>query len=200
VASPVRAAQRARPRGTGGVGWRADLNSTPWLDPTSIRAVDARFDPNQDIFWQDVRMTEQWSTPEQIDAARERFERAVPGWQRPAAWAIGRAVDEDTTLFDRINVAESYLPAVILAIVCGHVNGSGSYPLTVEDLDRAIEMLAPAEACTEVEHPNLAVMRRLRADLGDDELAIVVFIGDLSDRTDDPGVRSLLDLLSLNHR
>jgi hypothetical protein len=159
-------------------------------------------------------MTEQWHTRADIDAARERFERAIPGWQRPAAWAIGRAADEDTTLFERVNVGEGYLPAVILATVSGHVNGSGSYPLTIEDLDRAIEMLAPAEACTEMEHPNIQVMRSLRADLanadsadadsadseGDDELAVVVFVGDLSDRTDDPGVRSLLDLLSLNHR
>jgi hypothetical protein len=155
---------------------------------------------NEDGFWQDVRMTEQWHTRAEIDAARERFERAIPGWQRPAAWAIGRAADEDTTLFERINVGESYLPAVVLATVSGHVNGSGSYPLTVEDLDRAVELLAPAEACTEMEHPNLQVMRAMRADLADDELAVVVFVGDLSDRSDDPGVRSLLDLLSLNHR
>jgi hypothetical protein len=155
---------------------------------------------NEDSFWQDVRMTEQWHTSADIDAARERFERAIPGWQRPAAWAIGRATDEDTTLFERINVGEGYLPAVVLATVSGHVNGSGSYPLTVDDLDRAVELLAPAEACTEMEHPNLRAMRALRADLADDELGVVVFVGELSDRTDDPGVRSLLDLLSLNHR
>jgi len=144
-------------------------------------------------------MTEQWHTREDIDAARARFEQAIPGWQRPSAWAIGRAADEDTTLFERINVGDSYLPAVVLATVCGHVDGSGSYPLTVDELDRVIQLLAPAEACTEMEHPNLGVMRAMRADLGDDDLAVVVFIGDLGEHTDDPGVRSLRERLSLNH-
>jgi hypothetical protein len=145
-------------------------------------------------------MTEQWRTPEEIDAARARFERAIPGWQRPAAWAIGRAADDETTLFERINVAESYLSAVVLATVVGHANGSGSYPLTAVELDRAIALLAPAEACSSMSHPNLHAMRGLREDLEPGGVAVVVFVGDLSDRTDDPGVRSLLDLLSLNHR
>jgi hypothetical protein len=145
-------------------------------------------------------MTEQWRTPEELDAARVRLERAIPGWQLPAAWAIGRAGDHDTTVFEQVNVADGYLPAVVLATVVGHAHGSGSYPLTMTELDRAIAMLAPAEACTTMEHPNLTAMRTLRRELAPDDLAVVVFVGDLSDRTDDPGVRSLVDLLSLNHR
>src|SRR4051794_18394956 len=110
-------------------------------------------------------MTEQWRTRDELNAARDRFEQAIPGWQRPAAWAIGRAVDEDSTVFERVNVGEAYLPAVVLATVCGHVAGSGSYPLTIEEVDRAIELLAPAGACTDSDHPNLAVLRAMRADL-----------------------------------
>jgi hypothetical protein len=150
--------------------------------------------------WQDGGMSELWRTREDLDAARERFEDAIPGWRRPAAWALGRAVGDDSAMFDRVSVGESYLPAVVLATVCGHVEGSGSYPLTLDDLDRAIALLSPAEACTEVPHPNLAVMRALRADLDPDGLGVVVFVGDLGDHTDDPGVRTLLNLLAVDHR
>ena len=119
--------------------------------------------------------------------------QTIPGWQRPAAWGLGRLSDDGTVQFERVNVAWSLLPAVVVATLCGHVSGSGAYPLTVVDLDRAIALLAPADFATFMPHPSLAALRALRADLDDDDQAVVVYAGDLADPTDDPAVRALLD-------
>ncbi|MDT3446806.1 hypothetical protein [Pseudofrankia sp. BMG5.37] len=57
---------------------------------------------------------QQWTTAGQITAARRRFESAIPGWQRPVAFAVeqltGSGID-----FVKIDVGESPLPAVVLA-------------------------------------------------------------------------------------
>jgi hypothetical protein len=151
----------------------------------------------------DQRMNEEWRTREELDAARDRFEQAIPGWRRPAAWGSGRlngagADSVGSVEFVHVNVAYGFLPAVVLGTVCGRVDGSGSYPLTVDELDRAIALLAPAAAATMMEHPNLAALRTLRAESDVDHHAIVVFIGDLNDETDDPAIRALHTRLSLD--
>ena len=34
-------------------------------------------------------MTEQWDTPDKLAAMRDATEATVPGWRRPALWAVG---------------------------------------------------------------------------------------------------------------
>jgi hypothetical protein len=138
-------------------------------------------------------MTERWSTTEEIIAARDRLERGL-GWRRPAAHAVARETGGQIE-FVRINIDENYLPAVVLASVVGHRGGSASYRLTATDLDAAIDMLAPAEACTEYEHPNLYAWRQLLASLGGG-CVIAVFVEDRAARSDDPYVTALLDAMT----
>ena len=51
------------------------------------------------------------------------------------------------------------LPAVVLATILGHDGSTASLPVSAHQLAAAVESLAPAQACTEVEHPNLAAWR-----------------------------------------
>jgi hypothetical protein len=136
-------------------------------------------------------MSEQWSTVAELDAARERFEAAIPGWRRPAAFGIARLVDGRPE-FARIAAGDGFLPAVVLGTVVGHVSGAASYRLAPAELDRAITMLAPAGACTSIPHPNLWAWQALRAELGEDGQAIAVFADDLAQSGDDGYVAAML--------
>lgn len=139
------------------------------------------------------RMTERWATIEEIIAARDRFEAAL-GWQRPAAYGIATGPAEDVT-FRRINVGEHPLPGMVLATVLGYRGGPAAYRITGEELDRAIALLAPAEAYTGMEHPNIAAWRELRAEIGPAGYATVVYADDLTAPADDPYVQALLDTI-----
>lgn len=135
-------------------------------------------------------MRERWETAEEIAAARRRFEESISGWRAPAAYGVGRIVDGEVD-FARVNSGEHPLPAVVLAVVCGHRGGSASYPLTAAGLARAIELLAPAEACTAYQHPNLWAWRRLHAGLGDGDQVVAVFAADRETPCADPHVAAL---------
>jgi hypothetical protein len=136
------------------------------------------------------RVTERWETPEQIAAARSRYAAAIPGWQYPRLFGLGRLVDGRVG-FARINTAEHRLPAVVLATVCGHTAGSASYLLDVSDLDRALDMLAPAEADVSQPHPNLWAWRRFRTDLGAGDVLVAIFDADPAEPSDDPYVLAM---------
>jgi len=135
-------------------------------------------------------VAERWETTEEIAAARHRFEAALPGWVAPMAYGVGR-LNGGRIEFARINVGEHPLPAVVLATICGHSAGSASYRLDAAALSRAIELLAPAEACTVYDHPNLAAWRRLHAGLGERDVAVAVFVADLNQPCDDHNVTLL---------
>ncbi|GAA1414794.1 hypothetical protein [Catellatospora coxensis] len=137
-------------------------------------------------------MLEQWRTIADLDAARQRFEAAIPGWQPPAAFGIARLVS-GRAVFARVAVGDGFLPAVALATVCGHRGGSASYPLSPADLDRVIALLTPAVACTELPHPNLHAWRALRLQLGLGEHALAAFAHDLSAQPGDRHVAAMLE-------
>ncbi|WP_017579685.1 hypothetical protein [Nocardiopsis valliformis] len=124
---------------------------------------------------------EQWATKEEINAARERLESGHTGYQRPVAYAVGVYRDGETA-FGLTNVGTSPLPAIVLAIECGHTCGTATYELTPARLASAMDALAPAEACVELKHPNLVEWKRLAAELEDKGgQPVAVFVGDLSD-------------------
>lgn len=142
---------------------------------------------------QEVRVmgeSERWATPEEIAVARARFEAAIPGWRHPEVYGVGRRVG-DGVEFARINTSLHRLPAVVLATVCGHAGGSASYMLTPADLDRAIALLAPAEADTSQPHPNLWAWREFRATLADADEVVAVFDADPSQPCADPDVLAM---------
>jgi hypothetical protein len=135
-------------------------------------------------------MSERWSTPEQITAARLRLESAIPDYQEPTAYGAGR-LHGDGVEFFRVNTSVHRLPAAVLATVCGHVRGSASYLVGLDTFERAIEMLSPAEADTSQPHPNLWAWRQARTSLAENDRIVVVFDADPSTASDDRFVLAL---------
>lgn len=140
--------------------------------------------------------SEQWNTRDEIIAGLTRLEEGHPGWERPAAYAVG-VHREGRTTFTLVNVGERLLPAIALGLACGHTSGTATYELTPEQLDAAIAGLAPAVGCTEMEHPNyhhwVGLAEELRGGGGREEdgregggweegaQAVVVFVAALED-------------------
>lgn len=130
-----------------------------------------------------------WETPEKIGAALEHFEGLIPGWRAPAAYGAASVVPAGPARFPVVNAgADHALPAVVLGLVVGRVDETGTYPLSVDRLDRAIATLAPAEAAAMYQHPNIAAWRELRAELAADPRvrAVAVFVADLDDPSSGP--------------
>jgi hypothetical protein len=129
---------------------------------------------------------DRWETPEQIAAARAAFESRL-GWERPAAWGM---VAEDGTVL-RASVRSNWLPAVVLATVVGHTHGTAAHRLSTAQIGEAIRLAEPAEACTELPHQNLQMLRLLHAGGSG---AVVVFVdeADFVDESADPHVATLL--------
>lgn len=123
-------------------------------------------------------MTERWETVEAVNSARAAMEERL-GWEQPAAWGL---LTSDGAVV-RANVRGGYLPGVALATVVGHRSGSRSYSLTDSAIAEAIAMAEPAEACTDIPHPNIAALRLLNG--GDAVVAYVSeadFVEDVEDR------------------
>ncbi|GAB2831234.1 hypothetical protein GCM10022221_32600 [Actinocorallia aurea] len=121
-------------------------------------------------------------TAEQVHAKRAEFEAALEGYRRPAAHGIVHETDGRLEVV-KVNLeGQGPLPAAVLATVTGYRSGSAALPLSAAELDRAIELAAPAEACTALPHPNLWAWRLLRETQGTGGRAVAVF----TDRIDDP--------------
>ncbi|MFE6647525.1 inositol monophosphatase family protein [Nocardioides sp. NPDC057772] len=137
----------------------------------------------------------QWKTMDEILAARTRFETAIEGWTPPQAHGVGLRPSTATTHepehFPLVNAYGHRLPAVVMATVVGHKNGTAAYRLSKEQLERAIELISPAEAYTDYDHPNLWSWRdRLIPALDEDPEAevVAVFIGDEPEEHHDPAI------------
>jgi hypothetical protein len=61
--------------------------------------------------------------------------------------------------------------AAVMAGVLGHDGTTAALPLSEEQLERANELLTPAEACLDYDHPNLHAWRSAR---GSEAVAIFV--------------------------
>lgn len=132
-----------------------------------------------------------WRTQEELNNARDAIERTLESYQRPAAFGLGLATvgPSSTTLdtyFPRVNAGGNFLPAAVLADVTGYRSGTTSIVLDDATLAQAIAMLTPAEACTDVPHPNLwgwQLLQKLRTAPrpGGTRHVVAVFLEDLSD-------------------
>ncbi|MET9793933.1 hypothetical protein ACFW3Z_04745 [Nocardiopsis alba] len=124
---------------------------------------------------------EQWRTREEVVAGLNRMEEAHTGWRRPVAFAIGELRDGET-VFTLTNVNERLLSSIALARACGHVAGTATYTLDAETMAKAVALLSPAAACTDMDHPNhrhwTELAERLDRDGG---RAVAVFVQDLDD-------------------
>ena len=142
--------------------------------------------------------TEQWSTDEELLAARERFAARIPGYVSPAAYSLARK-DGARVTFAHVNDIGGLhrLPAVVLASVCGYVDSTGTYPLTHAHVSLAIQRLAPAEAAIHHEHPNLWSWRTLLEASEPESVFLACFLRDPSDPVvdaDDELFRATLNL------
>lgn len=136
-------------------------------------------------------MTERWETVDDIRNARLRFEAAIPGWRTPAAFGLGEIDENGRIDFFRVNTRDHALPAVVLATVCECRGETGSHRMTRDDLAKAIDLLAPAEACDAYQHPNLWAWQARHSELSPDARLAAVFLADLNTPSEDPLVAAL---------
>ena len=124
--------------------------------------------------------TEDWSSRAGLrEIARTRSER-ITGWRAPVAFVVGYESDGDW-VFPHINRPGGThgLPAVILAAVLGYAAGTAEFAMTSAQLAEAIAELEPAEAATDVDHPNLGAWRTIKA--AEPARIAAVFVGNLDD-------------------
>lgn len=132
-----------------------------------------------------------WSTIDDLVAARGRFEALVPGYVRPAAYGVGVASVSSSgavldTWFPHVNTDAHLLPSAVLATVCGYRSSTDTFELSRDQLREAVELLTPADACVEVDHPNLWTWRALLdgSEPDDDSRSrriVATFVADLGD-------------------
>ena len=130
-------------------------------------------------------MTEAWDTPEKMDAARDVVEGQIDGYRQPAAWALGitSATSDADVEFPHVNAGTGLLPAAVLARRVGHASGTQTHDVTTATLEAALDDLAPALACTSVQHPNTAAWKQLLAEAtsNPERHLVVVYVDDLDD-------------------
>ena len=146
-------------------------------------------------------MDPDWSTPEGLAAIKDALAATIDGWRPPAAYAVGisPASSSPELEFPHVNAPGGThgLPAVVLAKLLGHTSGTQTYELTRPLLEAAVETLAPAEACTSVDHPNLGAWRTVLGELESNpaRTAYAVFIEDLDDPVESEAEATLRTLL-----
>ena len=129
---------------------------------------------------------EQWPTVELIQAAVDRFTAEMPGWTPTAAYGVAFVPTDEAVpwSFPVVNVGWLHrLPALVLRIVTGRRTGTGTYDLAPADLQRAVDLLSPAEAALMYRHPNLAAWRAMleRIAVGERGRIMAVFVDSLDD-------------------
>ena len=144
-----------------------------------------------------VPTPERWVTDDDLLAARRRFTDQIRNFRPPVAYSVGR-LDEGRLTFGHVNdpTSEHRLPATVLASFCGYTNRTGTFTLTVEDFSRAVDALAPAEAATHWEHPNLWSWRQLLGQAGPESTFIAFNLTDLDDPPADEHDAAFRSLLS----
>lgn len=128
-----------------------------------------------------------WSTPHGLAAIRAELSSRIEGWRPPVAYAVGLSPASSSPEWEFAHVnapgGRHELPAVIMATVLGHDGSTATVPLTTGQLAAAVASLEPAEACTELDHPNLVAWRRTleQARGNPGRTLAAVFVADLDD-------------------
>lgn len=128
-----------------------------------------------------------WSTPTGLAAIKTHLTGRIDGWQQPVAWAVGisSATSDPSWQWPHVNApgGSHGLAAAILATVLRHDGSTGTLAVSPDQLAAAVEGLAPAEACTQLEHANLGVWRGLLAEIEGNPARelVAVFVADLDD-------------------
>lgn len=136
--------------------------------------------------------TEPLDTPEKIDAVMAAMIEAMPGWSPPVAYGLTlvpqEAVGTDSVCFPVVNVGVHGFPALALAEVTGRRSETATYEVSAADFAHAVDVVAPAEAATMYEHPNLRSWRGVLEALPEtpDGRIFAVFIASLDDPVTSP--------------
>lgn len=128
-----------------------------------------------------------WTTLAGLAAVKEALAARIEGYREPVAYAVGLspASSSPEWEFHHVNSPGGGhgLPAVMLATVLGHDGSTATLDLSPSQLDVAVTSLAPAQACAESEHPNLAAWRQTLAAIKGNPARemVAVFVADLDD-------------------
>lgn len=128
-----------------------------------------------------------WSTPSGLAAIKDHLAAKIDGWRAPVAYAVALSPASSSPEWVLPHVNEPGgrhgLPAVVLATVLGHDGSTATLPLSRSELAASVESLEPAQACTELDHPNLASWREVLYELDGNPAreAVAVFVADLAD-------------------
>jgi hypothetical protein len=124
-------------------------------------------------------VTEAWVTDDDLRMARERFASGIDGWVQPVAHGIVTTSADGASKVEVVSGLDHRLPAIVLASVIGRSAGTQTVTVSVDQLRRAAELLAPAEAALHMPHPNLWTWRRLISERP--ALIEAVFVDELDD-------------------
>lgn len=137
-------------------------------------------------------VAEQWDTPEKIDAAARMLVDTLPGWVPPAAHGVvlvpPDSIGTPEVTFPVVNVDAHGLPALVMGAITGRRFETATYEVEAEKLKQAVDMLAPAEAATMYQHPNLHAWRTILRRLTSEPTGRIfaVFIASLEAATSGP--------------
>jgi hypothetical protein len=129
---------------------------------------------------------EQWNTMDDLQAASERMLATIPGWRWPFLDGVGlipSGAVPGPEHFPLTNTGERKLPAIALATIVGYSSGTRVIELDRAQLERAIAVLVPAEACP-IPHPNLWTWRDTflpALDADPTARIVAVYVEDLAD-------------------
>jgi len=119
---------------------------------------------------------------------------ASPGYERPAAWALGLATVSPTASGDKVldtaypvvNLDDAPGAAAVLVKVSGHGGGSATYRLSPAQISEALDCFTPFLRDAGA-HPNIAALQMLAdtkdttdPDLPTRRVVVVTFVGDLA--------------------
>lgn len=77
------------------------------------------------------RRPDRWVTREEVIAACERYEAAIPEWACPRLFGVGLRGEDEEPWFPFACHGDHPRPAVVLATVLGHSGGTNSYTLSL---------------------------------------------------------------------
>jgi 2,3,4,5-tetrahydropyridine-2,6-dicarboxylate N-succinyltransferase len=134
---------------------------------------------------------------------------ARPGYQKPAAYALGVATVAPSgkvldTAYSTVNRAENYGAAAVFADAVGHVSGTSTYRLDEAQLRQILQHFAVFDGDGNV-HPNIDAARtaqsiaKLPVGANGTRVPVIAFIGELTDKPID-AFDVYLRLHLLSHR
>ncbi|MBD7917057.1 hypothetical protein H9657_02010 [Cellulomonas sp. Sa3CUA2] len=121
-----------------------------------------------------------WATADELTQARLRFEALMPGYRAPAVHGTVLRHADGSVETGAVNRGEHLLPAAVLSLLVGWDGVTRTLELPGVLLARAVDLMAPAEAARDFEHPNIRAWRRMLTHLAGhpDCSALVVLVAD----------------------